>query len=371
MADANFHQVFIGIETPNVASLKETGKYQNLRKDLVADIHKILSHGIAVRAGIIVGFDHDKADIFDIQYDFIQKAKMPIVLLNLLNAPTGTRLWRRLRAEGRVINIADSLGKGQTRGYTNIYPKMMSRVELLTGYRDLAQKVYSWESFGERVRGFVSLVRRQPTVSERQPTQEQMSRLSSTLNTGSAGRKAIEEIAEHVQKHAPLMMKTVRELIIQHARYRQTVAERLPQQVSQQIELESSGKIDLKQDNRPVFVPAPFRAEFEHMFSDVYSRVYLNLIDKEKIPEAVTEVFVDFLVRWGESFDQLERHHMQFLQEICDRTCAMFNGQAPQDFQAITVGDTPIENARRVRLSDDILKTVDQELAKLVKKKLT
>jgi radical SAM superfamily enzyme YgiQ (UPF0313 family) len=368
MADANFHQVFIGIETPNVESLKETGKYHNVRKNLVADVHKILSYGIAIRAGIIVGFDHDDINIFDTQYNFIQEACMPIVLLNVLNAPVGTRLWRRLREEGRVLNIADSLNRGQTRGYTNIQPKMMSRIELLKGYRDLAQKIYSWESFSQRVRGFVSLARRQPKVNYDQPTNEQMTRLGSTLNTDRDGHKAIEEITEHVRRHAPWLMRTVRELVIQHARYRQTVAERLPEQVSRQIELESSGKVIFKKDNRPVPIPGSFRAKFNQIFSEVYKRTYLNLTNKDNIPEAMIEIFVDFLVRWGSGFKQLEEHHIEFLKEIVDRTCTKFNGQPPQDFQPITAG-APIEDVRRARLSDDVLKSVEQELIKLVQTK--
>jgi radical SAM superfamily enzyme YgiQ (UPF0313 family) len=71
MADANFDMFIIGIETPNQESLRETGKFQNIREDLVADIHKIFSAGIGIRPGMIVGFDHDGPDIFEMQYRFI------------------------------------------------------------------------------------------------------------------------------------------------------------------------------------------------------------------------------------------------------------------------------------------------------------
>ena len=52
-------RVFIGIETPNVESLQETKKRQNVGVDLIDQIQVFLDHGIAVIAGMIVGFDND------------------------------------------------------------------------------------------------------------------------------------------------------------------------------------------------------------------------------------------------------------------------------------------------------------------------
>ncbi len=74
MAEANFRQVFIGIESPRKESLAETRKVQNIRGDsLEAKIQRIRDAGIVVIAGFIVGFDHDDESIFDEQFDFIQR----------------------------------------------------------------------------------------------------------------------------------------------------------------------------------------------------------------------------------------------------------------------------------------------------------
>jgi len=59
---AGLTQVFIGIETPNVESLRETGKRQNLRVDLAAEVQKLVDRGISVMGGMIVGFDADGAE---------------------------------------------------------------------------------------------------------------------------------------------------------------------------------------------------------------------------------------------------------------------------------------------------------------------
>jgi len=56
---ANFEWIFIGIESPDTESLKETKKFQNTRQDILSSVRKIYSHGIEITAGFIVGFDND------------------------------------------------------------------------------------------------------------------------------------------------------------------------------------------------------------------------------------------------------------------------------------------------------------------------
>ena len=62
---ANFGWVFIGIETPDAASLKETGKSQNLREDILVSVRRIYARGIDVLAGFIIGFDNDTPQTFE------------------------------------------------------------------------------------------------------------------------------------------------------------------------------------------------------------------------------------------------------------------------------------------------------------------
>jgi radical SAM superfamily enzyme YgiQ (UPF0313 family) len=83
MRDANFVMVFIGIESPRKASLAESHKTQNEKVDLVAAVHKIQSYNLFISAGMIVGFDQDDETIFDEQYEFLQAAQIPIVMLRV------------------------------------------------------------------------------------------------------------------------------------------------------------------------------------------------------------------------------------------------------------------------------------------------
>ena len=99
MFEAGFNTVFVGIETPDTASLIECGKKQNKDRDLVEDVRRIQRAGIQVQAGFIVGFDNDTPSIFQRQIDFIQKTGIVTAMVGLLQAPVGTRLYERLEEE--------------------------------------------------------------------------------------------------------------------------------------------------------------------------------------------------------------------------------------------------------------------------------
>src|SRR6202166_533307 len=86
MGKANFNRVFIGIESPSTESLKETKKFQNLRRDLLDSIRSIQQHGLWVMGGFIVGFDSDPPDIFDRQIEFVERAAIPWAMTGMLLA---------------------------------------------------------------------------------------------------------------------------------------------------------------------------------------------------------------------------------------------------------------------------------------------
>ena len=152
MRDAHFNGVFMGIETPVPESLKETTKFQNLRKDLLESVKLVQSYGMEVMAGFIVGFDHDPPDVFERQIQFIRDAAIPISMVGLLSALPNTQLWRRLKTEGRLLR--ESLGSN-TLLDMNFIPRMETQ-ELLDGYRRILETIYSPREYFNRVQTFLS-----------------------------------------------------------------------------------------------------------------------------------------------------------------------------------------------------------------------
>ena len=148
MKRANFRRVFLGIETPVEESLKETQKSQNTRRSLIESVRRIQSYGMEVMAGFIVGFDHDPADIFERQINFIRESAIPMAMVGILSALPDTQLWRRLEREGRLL----SEGAGtNTEASLNFVPKMDRQI-LIDGYKKIMRTIYSPAEYYERVR---------------------------------------------------------------------------------------------------------------------------------------------------------------------------------------------------------------------------
>jgi radical SAM superfamily enzyme YgiQ (UPF0313 family) len=131
---ASFAWLFIGIESPDPAALKETRKFQNLRGDALESIRKIYAAGIDVFAGFIVGFDADDETIFERQKEFILESGIIVAMIGMLMAPPRTPLYARLQREGRLVSEeldGDTLINAGLA--TNIIPKKMTGRQLYEG----------------------------------------------------------------------------------------------------------------------------------------------------------------------------------------------------------------------------------------------
>ena len=155
MAEARLNTAFIGVETVREESLAEVGKYHNLKKDNRWRLAEISRYGIVPLVGLVVGFDHDDASVFEDIYRFLEDAAIPIASLGVLNAPKGTPLYERLEKEGRLLGED---WYGEWHAYTNIIPKNMTRTELLARHRRLFQKIYDPKGFQQRFRQWLQRV---------------------------------------------------------------------------------------------------------------------------------------------------------------------------------------------------------------------
>ena len=146
MVSANIQAVFVGVETPNEESLRETKKFQNLRTGgtIVEKIHRIQNAGLEVWTGMIVGFDNDNESIFDQQLEFVQQARVAHSMSGMLSAIPKTPLYDRLAKEGRLDP------KDVSEFGTNVIPKQMSREGLRDGYLRVMSEINDKDSFFDR-----------------------------------------------------------------------------------------------------------------------------------------------------------------------------------------------------------------------------
>lgn len=169
MRDSGCQQVLIGLETPRRPSIQgiETNsnwkaRQQDHYKEAIA---KIQAHGVTVNGCFILGLDGDTPDVFDEVLGFVRDSGLYEIQVTFLTAFPGTPLYRRLKAEGRIIR--DRAWDLCTLFDTNITPKNMSLAELQAGYLRLVKTLYSVEETTARRRGFKSRFRR---VAANKPT---------------------------------------------------------------------------------------------------------------------------------------------------------------------------------------------------------
>ncbi|MBB5574742.1 B12-binding domain-containing radical SAM protein [Rhizobium paranaense] len=158
MVDANIRIVFIGIETPNEAALRETKKLQNLRKGgtMLEKIHTIQQTGMEVWCGMILGFDSDDTTIFDAQRVFIKDARIVNAMIGMLAAIPKTPLYTRLEKEGR-LDHDDPPAFG-----TNVIPLNLSRETLRDGYLSVLSDLHQPAAYFDRLDALYLDARIQP-----------------------------------------------------------------------------------------------------------------------------------------------------------------------------------------------------------------
>jgi radical SAM superfamily enzyme YgiQ (UPF0313 family) len=147
LVEINVAMVFVGIETPNEASLREAKKFQNLRAGgtILDKVHRIQEAGMDVTCGMILGFDHDHTDIFDAQREFIQQARITSTMIGMLHAIPKTPLHARLAAAGRLDP------DDHPRCGTNVIPLKMTREELRDGYIVVLNDLYEPKAYFDRL----------------------------------------------------------------------------------------------------------------------------------------------------------------------------------------------------------------------------
>lgn len=168
MAAANFVGVFVGIESPDAATLVAMKKKQNTRRSLADSIHKIYAAGLFVTAGFIVGFDSEKGSVADGMIELIEEAAIPVCMVGLLYALPNTQLTRRLAKEGRLHPAPEAhlggIGDQCTLGLN--FETLRPRQEILTDYKRVLEKVYDPAAYAGRVTRLAKMLKRPERVRQ-------------------------------------------------------------------------------------------------------------------------------------------------------------------------------------------------------------
>ncbi len=147
LKQSNFTGVFVGIETPEEESLKSCGKFQNTGKNLKEKVKFLQRNGLEVKGGFIVGFDTDTAGTFDKMIEFIQTSGIVTAMVGLLHALPKTKLYRKLKKEGRIIGAATGNNTDSTLNFIPVLNKEVLRV----GYKKILDTIYCPKNYYNRI----------------------------------------------------------------------------------------------------------------------------------------------------------------------------------------------------------------------------
>ncbi len=108
-------------------------------------------HGISTWGSFVFGFDTDDKEVFDRTVEFGIEMKLTMALYAILTPYPGTRLYRRLKAEGRLTDERWWLGGDHDAGSPYFVPARHDAAsELREGWVRAWQRFYSPRSIWKR-----------------------------------------------------------------------------------------------------------------------------------------------------------------------------------------------------------------------------
>jgi radical SAM superfamily enzyme YgiQ (UPF0313 family) len=147
MALAGCTGVFVGFESLAGANLDEAGKKTPRPEDYARRVGVLHDHGIQVNGSFVLGFDHDRGDVFERTVEWIEKSRLECATFHILTPYPGTPLFRSMESEGRLLHKDWSL---YDTSHAVFRPRHMTPDELEEGYSWCYERLFSHSSIWRR-----------------------------------------------------------------------------------------------------------------------------------------------------------------------------------------------------------------------------
>jgi radical SAM superfamily enzyme YgiQ (UPF0313 family) len=154
---AGCKQVFIGLEAEDVNALSEVNKKLNLDRGVEsydAAFRRIHRAGISVQGAFVFGMDGDTPEKLRRRARYMMRSRIDVMQTTILTPLPGTRLFDRLRKEGRLLHT-DFPADWERYDMTEVLhrPGGMSPQELSQTMEACNRRMYAWPVlFGKALR---------------------------------------------------------------------------------------------------------------------------------------------------------------------------------------------------------------------------
>jgi len=146
--ESRCYGIFIGFETLTQEGLKALNKNFNQAEKYFDAVKRFHDHGIGVLGSFVFGNDWDTKDSFDAVLEFSERAKLDATLYTILTPYPGTKIYERLKKEGRIISTD---WRKYDMAHAVFLPKNFTPEELEERYLRLNRSFYSYPSMFKRL----------------------------------------------------------------------------------------------------------------------------------------------------------------------------------------------------------------------------
>jgi radical SAM superfamily enzyme YgiQ (UPF0313 family) len=147
MALAGCTGVFIGFESLSDENLRDARKKTPRPDDYARRVRLLHDHGIQVNGSFVLGFDHDRKDVFAKTAEWIEENRLECATFHILTPYPKTPLFAQMKREGRILH--EDWSRYDT-AHVVFRPAQMSVEELERGYAWLYQRTFSHRSIWAR-----------------------------------------------------------------------------------------------------------------------------------------------------------------------------------------------------------------------------
>jgi radical SAM superfamily enzyme YgiQ (UPF0313 family) len=147
MALAGCTGVFVGFESLHNENIAAAGKKSPRTEDYAARVRLLHDFGIQVNGSFVLGFDHDRPDVFQRTAAWIEENRLECATFHILTPYPGTPLFRQMESEGRLLHRD---WRRYDTAHVVFRPKHMTAEQLQEGYGWCYHRLFSHGSIWRR-----------------------------------------------------------------------------------------------------------------------------------------------------------------------------------------------------------------------------
>ncbi len=147
MALAGCTGVFIGFESLHNDNITDAHKKSPRTEDYARRVEVLHQNGIQVNGSFVLGFDHDRPDVFARTVEWIEANRLECATFHILTPYPGTPLFVEMEAQGRLLHKDWTL---YDTGHVVFRPRHMTPEQLAEGYAWCYRRLFSHRSIWRR-----------------------------------------------------------------------------------------------------------------------------------------------------------------------------------------------------------------------------